>query len=1139
MKRAETSLTSDEVLECSRLLTLAFYERSSIQMLRKAAPRVWDEYLRVLSESANIEVGEAPNPKLGGTTLIVKRDNLAVPPSVRMLVEAVYERTSRTVLEDCFRIQLRTRCEIEDTQSFFDYSKSCVERLFGQVGRSFERHRLLTDLDEIRDSSPDSGSRWAEGIIELLEWSGAIEPEPGDEGSLLPPKLAIVKRTDHSRFLIMAFAKSTGCDGLDGLLFGGYYAPLTGESGLSCLTMAISGPAGIGKSNLAMAFAAAAAARGAAAIYLDDERPTDAMRRQAETFYQSLSDFFKTEVLDREAFLQGKIQPVSGRLYLSGREGLGLPLDELTAQIRKVIKPGLRPQEILIVVDSVSASKNAVNDREWRHTLVDSSNLLSERGFSVLFVLERDAREFTPEDYVVDLAIHLSNSFEPRIAYAQRNLEIVKSRHQFSNRGPHFFTIRANGSVVYPSSAASITMRRRSEVLRPMRSPHSIVLENVKGFARCVGRKLPPLLADNDSIPWWQEGSLTLITGPRSSLKQAFAAAFSEIPRYDNDCVLSVHFGNELPWLQTQGMRSYDISPSRVGLKYCSATDESSEITQYLFRTSYFAPGPVMDEISHFLDAQRRDSRRVRRAVISDLSVLAPHFPFLRQDPLFIPTLCDLLSSHGVTTCIVYTPAEASEPDPVYEVLSTFVNNVIEFTGPGPGSHQMRVTSSSTNDHFAGLLNIKQSGNTLEVSQSSELTTATGAPIKVQIYLDGGSTIQKEQNQVIKVALEPIFTVITRNPAVLYNQRPVVMTPAFERNTLNITMVDAYRVPWLSGENPRRTSLLEPVWEGSNGIADLIEQFFYDGCWTHNSENEVLYTIPYFLNPSLLALEFDFALNIRKERGVATNDPEEAVPLEFASWKELMAYASRFGGGGTIPPFKFSKRIGDTLNCFFFEIVMSLPGGKETLQRFCEALGERVHLAEQDLDVLSEAFGICWRLWLGAGTDGPALFWREWYADFRDVEKAIREQGKRLELARLPGDVWTNGDWHLGILAGSNSPWLGTKIITDQFSTHDNAMNLMTVGVGLPPFRSFYKKGGRLPVSRVPPNWYESYIKGTNVVYRARLAGYARYGEVLSFHLDRILKDAPLALLEDSAGLDRYFKKRLSALFDIIARNPD
>jgi KaiC/GvpD/RAD55 family RecA-like ATPase len=1139
MRLAETTLEIDEALNCSRLLTLAFYERSSIGMLLKANPKLWDEYLGRLKTHAKIEIDEKTHPMGGGINLIVKRDGLVVSPSVRMLVEAIFEEKPRAVLEDCFRIQLQERYEIEDNQQFFEYSKTCVETLFGQVGRIFARAELLELLDAIRLAGNLSiGNRWAEGIVELLEWAGTLEPELAEKSMAAPPKLAIVKRTDHSRFLIMAFAKSTGCEGLDGLLFGGYYAPPMKESGLSCLTMAISGPPGIGKSNLAMAFAAAAAARGAAAIYLDDERPTDALRRQVESFYQRFSDSpFKQVDLGRDDFLQARIQPLGKHLYLSGREGLGLPLDELTDAIRRVIKPDQRPREVLIVVDSVSARKNSATDLEWREKLIDSSNLLTERGFSVLFVLERDSRGFAQEDYVVDLSIHLHNTFEPAIAYAQRNLEIVKSRHQFSNRGPHFFSIRAQGAVVYPSSAASITMRRRSEVLRPTGSPQSIALPNIQGFARCAGRNLPPLLDDQDFIPWWQECSLTLVTGPRSSLKQVFAASFAEMPSHDNDCVLSVHFGSELPWLQTHGGRTYTASGSRVGLKYRSSVKESAEITQYLFRTSYFAPGPVMDEIGHFLDAQRRSSRPVRRAIISDLSVLAPHFPFLRQDPLFIPTLCDLLSSHGVTTCIVYTPAEAEEPDPVYEQLSTFVNNVIEFTGPELGSHQMKVTSSATNDHFAGLLNVKRSGASIEVSRSSELTTTAGAPVKVQIYLDGGSKLQQEQNKVIKGALEPNFTVMTRSPAILYNQRPVVMTPAFERNTLNITMVDAYRVPWLSGANPRKANLLEPVWESKTGMAGLADRLCYQGSWSGStSADEVLYTIPYFLNPSLLVLEREFSRRIREARGAAQRAAGESEPLEFSSWEELIGLAADLGGPSKFTPFSFSKRVGDTLNCFFFEILWSLPGGEGTLKRLCMALGSSHELEEEDLGRLCEAFDILLKLWLGSQQSSGAIFWREWYTNFRDLEHEMLEKGVQVELARLPGHVWTNGDWHLGILAGSNSPWLGTKIIHDQFVSHDNAMNLMTVGVGLSPFRSFYRKGGRLPVSRVAPNWYAGYVNGTNVIYRARLGGYARYGEVLSFHLDLMLKDATGAVLEDKTARDTFFRKRLYGLFDIIAK---
>ena len=52
-------------------------------------------------------------------------------------------------------------------------------------------------------------------------------------------------------------------------------------------------------------------------------------------------------------------------------------------------------------------------------------------------------------------------------------------------------------------------------------------------------------------------------------------------------------------------------------------------------------------------------------------------------------------------------------------------------------------------------------------------------------------------------------------------------------------------------------------------------------------------------------------------------------------------------------------------------------------------------------------------------------------------------------LSRLPGDVSSNGDWHLAILLGSAEPRAALQIIQEQFVTRDNVMTLMHAGVGL------------------------------------------------------------------------------------------
>jgi hypothetical protein len=140
-----------------------------------------------------------------------------------------------------------------------------------------------------------------------------------------------------------------------------------------------------------------------------------------------------------------------------------------------------------------------------------------------------------------------------------------------------------------------------------------------------------------------------------------------------------------------------------------------------------------------------------------------------------------------------------------------------------------------------------------------------------------------------------------------------------------------------------------------------------------------------------------------------------------------------------------------------------------------------------------------------------AIIWRHWYSTFRQMAAEIgRGKGQLnpgLTLLRLPGGVWTSGDWHLAILEGSVGVRQGIEIILDKFVNRPNGILLMTKGVGLPPFKDFYTDGSELLLTGVAPRWFSSYVEGNNVIYRSMLKDYKKIAPLLMYYLASIVRD--------------------------------
>jgi hypothetical protein len=271
-----------------------------------------------------------------------------------------------------------------------------------------------------------------------------------------------------------------------------------------------------------------------------------------------------------------------------------------------------------------------------------------------------------------------------------------------------------------------------------------------------------------------------------------------------------------------------------------------------------------------------------------------------------------------------------------------------------------------------------------------------------------------------------------------------------------------------------------------------------------------------------------------------------------------------------VPVFDCPMETLENLNCLFLEMLASFAGagvvnGLDLLSCFGPesplngADGALVRTAQVFREALGETYR--WHLQEGkrraeqrqratpAAPAGPAfadpfadpraLVQRHWYSTCRQTAFEASEDcpwhNFGFEVQRLPGDVWTCGDWHLGILEGSVGVRSGVSLLLDEFLTPAAATARLVQGVGLPPYRDFYTADGpegEMPVLRVPPSWFRPYVDGTGkVIHRSAIHGYRQAAPILNGYLHY--------LLSNPAGDDAWLRGLFLSMHGVLRKlNP-
>ena len=1133
------------------------------------------------SEFLNILAMRTPNGKYSDSR-----------PGVFSITDTLLgEAIPRMVLTDLYRFDLCLRHCLKDSPEFIAYAQEWIDRFDKVTFATQGRSELLNLVSQ--EESPHE-PEWAKGLVEGLEFLAILQ---FSRENLRGYKIRF--KADPAFVLTNLFGRSTGVEGLDYLLFGGLWVP-GGIPSNDNLSIVISGSPGMGKSTLALGMAIQAAARGGLCLFFRLEPDEGLIPRQIAQYHRMLRPFFR--IVSNGTKHAPTLNPTVGQ-DLAFSHGSMVIEDIVTAPIEEIQSTVIRLArdqdlshfpERMVVFDSISAAQGyGQNSDTWRKFLFETTKVLRALGYVVVYLVERESGDLVDfEDFVADVSIRLARRELLDCPYPFRTLEIVKSRSQASHRGDHVYSIQAEaGMKVFPSSPAVMSARGRREA-RIRYQENKLVDPGVRYFASYLGGDGMTTDTPEGEVRWWRKGSVTALLGPRGTLKSSFARSFSGMLDKDSgtvSCALSLNFADEFQSYRNDLQRDkqrptafgvrYDIPlPGQRGRDGLGAT-----LSYVLFRSGYLASGQALQTVRDLIVEKRKCQTPIRRAVISDAANIAPDFPALKSDPAFIPALCDLLTSEGITTVIVYSKPELEGDDHVIDQIRSVSENIIKFEPINYGSREytaIGVQRSADGSHDRGVYELRESLGSpslrgLEVHPTFDLVVGlqTGKPkaASVKILLDAGTGLQRRyhDNMVKFYAGLRIYDIQVLDHAVAFSRQGSVQHITSAERGLWIVQIDPHELLNEDAAGNRQgllcdLSLLHPK------IKDLQEELLYApttkvGRHGKNDRSKSqLLSIPYYLNPSVLVVQKEFREFARTSRWPTIGEGQgdyswqdlTQAALAFRDtdpdrWKDYAMWGNDFGQS-------------ETLNCLYLEIVASLSKVIEKTEAFPDwfALQEdRSSLvnavitlrklvknsSRTNTAITSETQ----REWNTANTlqsrsvsagspqsykTQKAIMWRLWYSAFRQMAADMLEGNSlvnpKLALLRLPGGVWTNGDSHLAILEGSVGMRQGIEVILDRFVNRSTAMNLMTQGVGLPPFKDFYLETGKFPVSDVGADWFAPYVISERVIHRSALKNYRNVAPILRTFLGSFLG----LETDDEREAARWIERGLSSMHGMIKR---
>jgi len=469
---------------------------------------------------------------------------------------------------------------------------------------------------------------------------------------------------------------ATNISQLDYILKEGGIKIPNNKDGVSVL---LKGPAGAGKSTLALLLAVRCATDGGPSIYCALEQNEDSIISLANSMLDDEEtkeiQWLKEEddAPDKES-LDGFV--CISRLYSPKNKDRDFKdyLYPLETQTQKFIDRYDAEKTSMIVIDSLNVfGPTAITRSEFeklKETLAAKNRIL-------IFIGEPDDK--TPDwDRLVDMVIELKN-MKTVGDYFLRTITISKARFQNHVLGSHIVKIKGRGSdIISNVKAETVPSGKKSDIgffIYPSLHYHLSVAINrkqmfdIKGVPDTTKKLMTGFDALDHALDGGvKRGTMVVVSSNLSYVGKGVGLSFLANGVENNEKSL---------YLSLQ-----DDEDSIINLPSDKKISEMAADSKFFiksFRPGFISAEEFVDKIINVILDSTKQNAMFQRVVFDDVSQIGLRFPLLEHAPVFLPTLMDIFRLYDITAMFLSTTVSAVDAQvQPQNNLYDLVNTVIE-----------------------------------------------------------------------------------------------------------------------------------------------------------------------------------------------------------------------------------------------------------------------------------------------------------------------------------------------------------------------------------------------------------------------------------------------------------------------------
>lgn len=471
---------------------------------------------------------------------------------------------------------------------------------------------------------------------------------------------------------------ATNISQLDYILKEGGIKIPNNKDGVSIL---IKGPAGAGKSTLALLLAAKCAKEGGPSLYCALEQNEDSIIRLANSMIEDeelgmfqwiLEEDEAPDKDDSQGFIciSRLTPPKSGERDFKDYSYL------LDTQTQKFVSNYGTEKTSMVVIDSLNVfGPNPITRIEFEKL----KETLAAKNRIIIFIGEPDNKNLD-WDRLVDMVIELGNRATVG-DYFLRTITLSKARFQNHILGSHIIKIKGRGSDVISSEKTETpVIGKKPDIgffIYPSLHYHLSVAINRKQMFEIKGApEAKKLQTGFDALDRALDGGIKRGTMAVVSSNLSYVAKGIGISFLAN----GVENDEKSLYLSLQDDEDSIMKlPSNKAISEM-ASEKNLVITT--FRPGFISAEEFVDRIINVILDNTKQNAIFQRVVFDDVSQIGLRFPLLDHAPVFLPTLMDIFRLYDMTAMFLSTAVSAGDFQiPPKNNLYDLVNTVIEVQG--------------------------------------------------------------------------------------------------------------------------------------------------------------------------------------------------------------------------------------------------------------------------------------------------------------------------------------------------------------------------------------------------------------------------------------------------------------------------